>query len=267
MDYPWPDEEEWYEEEIYELYDEAAHWEYSGGCLTSLLPPFSVVLVSCVLAFFALNITSSPVVAISFNTRDSAPAEAQTAAEQPAASTKQSETESKTRTNNKPNLAPLFTDEIQYWGDKIVKWSKKYGIDPNLTATVMQIESCGDPQARSSAGASGLFQVMPYHFASGEDPFDPQTNAARGLAYLVQALDARSGDTRLALASYNGGISGAARPESQWAAETQRYAYWGDGIYQDAVQGKKKSSRLDEWLNAGGAGLCTQASSRLGLNP
>jgi soluble lytic murein transglycosylase-like protein len=161
----------------------------------------------------------------------------------------------------------LFTDEIQFWGDEIVKWSKKYGIDPNLTATVMQIESCGDPQAHSHAGASGLFQVMPYHFASGEDPFDPQTNASRGLAYLVQALAARGGDARLALASYNGGISGASRPESQWAAETQRYAYWGDGIYQDAVKGKKKSSRLDEWLNAGGASLCAQASSRLALDP
>ena len=66
---------------------------------------------------------------------------------------------------------------------------------------------------------------MPYHFASGENPFEPDTNAKRGLAYLVNAMQAQNNDARLALASYNGGIAGASRPESQWASETQRYAY------------------------------------------
>ena len=44
-------------------------------------------------------------------------------------------------------MAALFTPEIQYWKDWIYKWSSQFGVDPNLIATVMQIESCGDPNA------------------------------------------------------------------------------------------------------------------------
>ena len=86
------------------------------------------------------------------------------------------------------SLAPLFTPEIQFWSANITRWASEHGLDPNLAATVMQIESCGNPSARSSAGASGLFQVMPYHFAAGDDPYDPDTNAKRGLAYLKRSL-------------------------------------------------------------------------------
>jgi soluble lytic murein transglycosylase-like protein len=162
-------------------------------------------------------------------------------------------------------IAPLFTPEVQYWSANIEKWSQQTGIDANLIATVMQIESCGDPRARSSAGAMGLFQVMPYHFENGEDPFKPATNALRGLEYLRRAREARGGVVYLGFAGYNGGITGAKRPESQWAKETQRYVYWGTGIYEDALQGKDQSDRLDEWLGRGGSSLCNQATQRLGL--
>jgi hypothetical protein len=162
-------------------------------------------------------------------------------------------------------IAPLFTPEVQYWSENIANWSKQTGIDPNLIATVMQIESCGDPRANSSAGAMGLFQVMPYHFRSGEDPYKPTTNALRGLDYLRRALEAQNGVVRFGFAGYNGGITGASRPESQWANETLRYVYWGTGIYEDAIQGKARSDRLDEWLGRGGSSLCNQAAQRLGI--
>ncbi|MBT3390921.1 MAG: transglycosylase SLT domain-containing protein [Chloroflexi bacterium] len=159
-------------------------------------------------------------------------------------------------------IAPLFTPEVQRWGDEIAAWSEHYGLDPNLAATVMQIESCGDTRALSYAGAMGLFQVMPYHFSLGEDTYDPETNAFRGLAHLKNALDTRGGDERLALAGYNGGIMGTMRPEYFWPAETIRYVYWGTGIYADAKQGKAQSERLNEWLGRGGASLCAQAAGR-----
>lgn len=164
-----------------------------------------------------------------------------------------------------PQIASLFTPEIQNWSDKIYHWSQTWELDPNLVATVIQIESCGDPGALSSAGAMGLFQVMPYHFAEGEDPLQPSVNAARGLHYLKRALEAQGGTVRRALAGYNGGITGAKRPESAWPAETVRYVYWGTGIYADAQEGKGHSARLDEWLNHGGASLCAQAANRLGI--
>jgi len=162
-------------------------------------------------------------------------------------------------------IAALFTPEVQYWGSALTRWAADAGLDPDLAAVVMQIESCGDPRAASRAGAIGLFQVMPYHFAASEAPYLPNTNAARGLNYLQRSLAAAGGDARLAFAGYNGGIGVIGRPESAWPAETIRYAYWGSGIYADARSGFTSSSRLDEWLAAGGASLCRAARLRLDL--
>ena len=159
----------------------------------------------------------------------------------------------------------MFTREVQHWAAAIVSWASSAGLDPNLAATVMQIESCGDPRAVSRSGAIGLFQVMPYHFAAFDEPYAPETNAARGLAYLARALEAAGGDARLAFAGYNGGIGVIGRAEWAWPDETVRYAYWGSGIYADASAGAADSPRLQEWLTAGGASLCRSASAQLGL--
>jgi soluble lytic murein transglycosylase-like protein len=164
------------------------------------------------------------------------------------------------------SLSPIFTPEVQHWADKIVSWSAVFKLDPNLAATVMQIESCGAPAVVSGSGAQGLFQVMPFHFAAGENTLDPDTNAARGLAYLALGLARASGDAGLALAGYNGGHSLIGQDSSLWPDQTQRYWYWGTGIYQDAANGQPESGRLQEWLQAGGASLCAQADSELGLN-
>ena len=162
-------------------------------------------------------------------------------------------------------IALLFTPEVRYWEQKIITWSEEWTLDPNLIATVMQIESCGNPSALSSAGAMGLFQVMPYHFSDNENPYKPNINARRGLSFLKQTLEARAGEPRLGLAGYNAGITGAKQPEQNWPAETIRYVYWGTGIYQDAIKGKAHSERLEEWLSAGGASLCTKAAQNLGI--
>jgi hypothetical protein len=161
-------------------------------------------------------------------------------------------------------LSPIFTSEIQYWGQQIKQWAVEYDLDPNLVATVMQIESCGNPDAQSSAGAMGLFQVMPFHFQPFDNPYDPDTNARRGMAYLQRSLIAAGGDPGLALAGYNGGISIINRSQSDWPAETQRYLYWGSGIYADAASGAIESPRLNEWLGHAG-GMCGRAKERLNL--
>jgi soluble lytic murein transglycosylase-like protein len=102
-------------------------------------------------------------------------------------------------------LSAIFTAEVQYWASEITAWAAAYRIDPNLIATVIQIESCGNPSVHSAAGAQGLFQVMPFHFAAGEDMLDVQTNARRGLEYLQGALKLAQGNVAVALAGYNGG--------------------------------------------------------------
>jgi len=202
------------------------------------LPLFAIILITCLITALALN---TPIVT-------SAAASSQTISN---ASTSQ--------------LSPIFTREVQYWADDILRWAGASSLDPNLVAVVMQIESCGDPFARSSAGAMGLFQVMPFHFHTGENPFETNTNALRGTNYLARSMDTARGNVRLALAGYNGGIGVISRGEWTWSAQTLRYVYYGAPIYEDARSGATSSAKLDEWYRKYGAGLCRQASQRLGI--
>ncbi|MBE2267505.1 MAG: transglycosylase SLT domain-containing protein [Anaerolinea sp.] len=162
-------------------------------------------------------------------------------------------------------IAPMFTKEVRYWSGDIQRWAAEHGLDPNLLATVMQIESCGFWSVSSHAGAQGLFQVMPFHFAAGEDMIDPDTNAKRGANFLNECLGYANGDTGLAMACYNGGPSVVNRQFDSWANETQRYYIYGTGIYADAQQGAASSDMLNTWYNAGGVNLCNRASAALGL--
>jgi soluble lytic murein transglycosylase-like protein len=162
-------------------------------------------------------------------------------------------------------ISSIFRPSVQYWGAKITTWAQNAGIDPNLLATVMQIESCGDPNAVSGSGAQGLFQVMPFHFAAGENMQDPDTNALRSTNYLKQGLAISNGNASLTLAGYNGGHSQISKAFELWPQETQRYFHWGSGIFQEASSGADLSPTLEAWLAAGGASLCEQAEQRLGM--
>ena len=211
----------------------------AGGCLSFYaLPPLAVILIACLLAALAsrmpIQTSASPIVQL--------------------VSTASS------------GLSPIFTREVQFWGNDILRWANASSLDPNLVATVMQIESCGDPRALSHSGAMGLFQVMPFHFRLGENGFDIETNARRGLEYLSNSLQTANGNPRLALAGYNGGIGVIGIGEWAWHAETQRYVRYGEPIYNDARSGLSSSVSLDEWYQSYGAGLCRQAAQRLGLD-
>jgi soluble lytic murein transglycosylase-like protein len=162
-------------------------------------------------------------------------------------------------------LAPQFTATVQFWASDIQRWSTEYGLPSTWIAVVMQIESCGHPSVRSRAGAAGLFQVMPFHFARGEDPLDVETNARRGLEYLAGAYTSAAGDAGRAFAGYNGGHGLIHLPSSQWPAESQRYAHWAAGILADIDAGAMPSPTLAAWLDAGGSRLCRQAAEALGL--
>ncbi len=162
-------------------------------------------------------------------------------------------------------IAPIFTPEVQHWKDSIAGWSVQYRIKPNLIATLMQIESCGNPQAVSGSGAQGLFQVVKGNFSPTDNPFEPETNAHVGLSLFAQAMAAANGDSGLALAAYNGGPSIFTTSPGQWPKETQDYQYWGSGIYEEAEKGFSESPTLQDWLNNGGNALCSTAAQTLGL--
>jgi hypothetical protein len=164
-------------------------------------------------------------------------------------------------------IASFFAREVRYWSNQIGGWAQQYRLDPNLIATLMQIESCGHPEVVSSAGAQGLFQVMPFHFTEDEKArmTDPELNAKRGLAFITECLNWADGDVGLAMACYNGGPGLISQPQAYWPDETRRYYTWGSGIYGDAQRGATDSPTLDAWLDAGGWSLCQRASAALGL--
>lgn len=161
------------------------------------------------------------------------------------------------------DIAPFFTPQVQYWSVELGQWGTSYGVDPNLLATIMQIESCGHPTVSSPAGAQGLFQVMPFHFDAGEDMLAPEVNVLRSVLFIHECKQYAGDDVGLTLACYNGGPSVTWREYANWPAETQRYYTWGTGIYQDAAQNASHSAVLDEWLAAGGNHLCNRASVAL----
>ncbi len=167
------------------------------------------------------------------------------------------------RGTTETELAPFFAPTVQHWSEEVKIWSTQHQVDPQLLATVMQIESCGHPAVISNAGARGLFQVMPFHFEAGENMLDPATNANRGASFLNYCANAADGVVGLTLACYNGGPSVIGKTRDRWSRETQKYYRWGVGIYSDAIAGARRSDTLDQWLAAGGARLCASALEEL----
>ena len=84
--------------------------------------------------------------------------------------------------------------------------SQKYQVDPKLLSAIAEVESGGNQDETSSAGAIGVMQLRPDTAASlGVNPYDKQQNIEGGAKYLRQMLDTFGGDVSKAVAAYNAG--------------------------------------------------------------
>jgi hypothetical protein len=95
--------------------------------------------------------------------------------------------------------------------NEIAEAAQRFGLPKHWIGAVILVESAGDPDAVSSAGAMGLMQLMPGTWADlrqrhglGPDPFDPRDNILAGTAYLREMYD-RYGSATTMLAAYNAG--------------------------------------------------------------
>jgi hypothetical protein len=97
-------------------------------------------------------------------------------------------------------------DVIQRYGHHIRRAARSASLDPALIASVIMVESRGDPTAESPAGAKGLMQLADSTAADYgvKRVFDAEENIGAGSRYLRDLID-RFGDLRLALAAYNAG--------------------------------------------------------------
>ena len=85
--------------------------------------------------------------------------------------------------------------------------SEKYGVDSNLILAIIKQESDFNPYSTSSAGATGLMQIMPQNFAHTgiTDGYDLEQNINGGTKLFKEYLNKFDGNAEMALMAYNGG--------------------------------------------------------------
>jgi soluble lytic murein transglycosylase len=117
-----------------------------------------------------------------------------------------------------------------------------YDIDPALLAAVIEQESKFRADAKSSAGAIGLMQLLPdtakgiaIHTGGSKfvlsDLYDPEINVRYGAWYLHHLM-LRYGDEKTALAAYNAGQQNV----DQWRAEGKGIEFPETRAYVDKVE-------------------------------
>lgn len=176
-------------------------------------------------------------------------------------------------------------DSVLGHRDQIAAVASAAHVDPDLVAILVLVESGGNPDATSSAGARGLMQLMPgtaleMANRAGMRDFDlaaladADTNLTLGTAYIASMLGAfgladdpdwqRS--VELAAAAYNGGpghVGQHLTTGQPLFAETASYQRWVGGMWRERRDADSATYR--SWLAAGGQRLVDAASDKIVL--
>ena len=110
--------------------------------------------------------------------------------------------------------------------DSIRREAARNDLDPAWIAAEIRAESVFDPNARSSADARGLMQVLPgtgaevarklgLPWGGGQSLYDADTNITLGSAYLRQLMDRYGGKPYQVIAGYNAGPA----PLGRWMSQ------------------------------------------------
>lgn len=123
---------------------------------------------------------------------------------------------------------------VEALAEPIRRAAREAGLEPSLVGAIVYVESRGQPEAVSSAGAMGLMQLMPA--AAGDaaralglaEPdraallSDVELNLRLGARHLAWTLEHEERHVERALCAYNAGRARLGR----WMAEHGGYAAW-----------------------------------------
>lgn len=156
--------------------------------------------------------------------------------------------EEEPKEDNSGEIASEISNEVKY-SEYINKAATKYDISPALIAAVIKQESSFDPNTTSSAGASGLMQLMPgtAKEVGVKDRFNPRENIMGGTKYLKKMIERYDGNISLGLAAYNAG-PGNVKNTIPAIPETMDYVRKVTGYYED-YKSKVQNGKLvaPEW--------------------
>lgn len=135
------------------------------------------------------------------------------------------------------------------------KEAREQGVSVDLIKKIARQESSFNPNAKSSAGAEGLMQVMPANKKGlgVTDLMDPAQNIHAGTKLFKQYLDASGGNVRQALMMYHGGPN-----RDIWGRKTMAYP---DQVLGAGMEGGGGESRQTTNLNMVQANI----AARLGV--
>lgn len=102
-------------------------------------------------------------------------------------------------------LSPTWSSGILQWSEPIFTAASVHGLNPNLIAAVIMVESGGNAEASGRSGEHGLMQIMPYHSCAS---WDPALNIDCGTQILSRLIERAGGSISLGLAAYNAGETG-----------------------------------------------------------
>jgi hypothetical protein len=124
--------------------------------------------------------------------------------------------------------------------------ARKYGVDPLLVHSLIQVESGYNPYAVSSKGALGLMQLMPdtARRFGVRDVFDIRDNIEGGIRYLKYLDSLFPNDLRLKLAAYNAGEGAVWKYNNRIPPyrETEQYVYKVGARYGKVREAESKKS-------------------------
>jgi soluble lytic murein transglycosylase-like protein len=105
-----------------------------------------------------------------------------------------------------PQVAVAVRSPVKLIPQMIEEAAGRNGLPAAFVRSVAKAESGFRADAKSSAGAIGVMQLMPATAAAlNADPNDPQQNIEAGARYLRELLVKYDGDAAKALAAYNAG--------------------------------------------------------------